>query len=108
MAMSKRGNSARPAYAALPKLPDYARAALWRGWVDAQTAPDAWPAFYDRMSESQQLLYEFGRLQALNVIAAGLPVPAWCGAVETALPMHVFSQRAVEIAGDPWPRGRHA
>lgn len=72
-----------------------------RGWLDAQNAPERWPRDYDRMSPTEQLGYEQGRLHLRNVLAARLPVPAWdgrkstCGAVEDAM------YRALRVVG--WP-----
>jgi hypothetical protein len=99
-----RRNPSRDALGSMRAMPASARAALHRGWVDAQNSPSRWPRAYEAMPEPDQMLYEFGRLAALNVIKAGLPVPIWRGTLDDAGGFHEAHARAAELIGSPWPR----
>ncbi len=48
------------------------------GWIDAQNGV-AWSPVYERMSKSEQMGYEQGRLLVREAMAEGFGLPIWCG-----------------------------
>jgi uncharacterized protein (UPF0335 family) len=76
--------------------------AFHQGWVDAQNR-NGWPRGYDDASKMQQIAYEQGRLQVVNIIAAGMPVPGWRGDRAGVEPVRVSEIKAIGLIGSPIP-----
>lgn len=74
------------------------------GWLDARAGRPPNPAWADHPKEAIAGSYENGRLAAVNVRAAGLPLAFW--RFGTAAPSVVSAvKRATQLVGEPKPRG---
>lgn len=89
--------------ATLGGAPEYMRNAFAAG-VSDWAAGKGYQAAYEKAPLAQQLFYEYGRLEAANIAAAGLPVPPWDGRDGAARRRLVaLSLRAAKRTGNPIP-----
>lgn len=77
------------------------RRAFWIGLVDIRHGLGFRDEF-EKMSHSEQLGYEQGRLMTLNIRAAGMPPPGWNGSRAGADYFATEYFRSAEKCGPAW------